>query len=154
MSKSLYITNKKQVWDYFIKLSDYEAQCMFCENKYCYAINSYFKSHVARNHTDIWKYEEERKLIRWPWQYFKYFNKSRSQCIICDATVLCTTKSVKNHLNLHSSQQQDNIYQSWQHKYWTRKDDFVVECNICQNNVTLSISRSLNYHLKMAHYAK
>lgn len=39
-------------------------------------------------------------------------------------------------------------------KYYTQKDDFVVECKICNNNSTFSINRYMNYHMKTKHLDK
>nr|XP_012225322.1 PREDICTED: uncharacterized protein LOC105673914 [Linepithema humile] len=148
----LSIANKKHVWKYYIKLSDFKAQCKFCEKKYNYLTSSNCHTHISKHHTRIWKYEKEKKLIKLPWIYFKYQNKLYSQCIICDANVLSTSESVENHLNSHSEEQRKNhILRDWSCKYFTKRGDFVVECNICHNNVSLSIKSHLTAHIKTTH---
>nr|XP_012227772.1 PREDICTED: uncharacterized protein LOC105675320 [Linepithema humile]XP_012227773.1 PREDICTED: uncharacterized protein LOC105675320 [Linepithema humile] len=147
---------KKHMWKYYTKLPNFKAQCMFCEKKYTY-ISSYtnFYQHVARHHITIWKYEEKRKVMKEPWMYFKYLNKLYSQCIICDANVLSTFKSVKNHLNLHSGEQRKNYaYQNWSRKYWTQESDFVVECNVCHDNVSFPLHSIMGCHIKKTHLDK
>jgi len=150
MSRS--IATRKHVWKYYIKLPNFEAQCVFCEKKYCYVHFANFKNHVVTHHRKIWKYEENRKLIKWPWIYFKYLNKLYSQCIICNANVLSTSKSVKCHLNSHFEAQRKNYtYQDWLWKYWTSKDDLVVECNICHMNISLYMKSWLDSHIRLKH---
>nr|XP_012224999.1 PREDICTED: uncharacterized protein LOC105673738 [Linepithema humile] len=154
-SMSLNIATKKHLWKYYVQLPDFEAQCKFCESKYIYIDAKNFKRHVARKHSKIWKYEEKKKLIKGPWMYFKYSNKLYSQCIICDGNVLSTSESVKNHLSLHSEEQWKNcIPCNWARKYLTKSGDFEVECNICQNDFSLSIHSSLDHHIKKTHLDK
>jgi hypothetical protein len=150
----LNIVTKKHVWKYYTKLSDFTAQCKFCEKEYYYIKVANFERHT-RKHEEIWKYEEERKLTKWPWMYFKYFNKLYLQCIICDAKVLSATKSVENHLSSHSKKQQENhILRRWQWKYFTKRGDFVMECNICHKYLSLSVVNYLDRHIKKTHSNK
>nr|XP_012224328.1 PREDICTED: uncharacterized protein LOC105673341 [Linepithema humile] len=146
---------KENIWEYYIKLADFEAQCKFCENKYNYIDNGNFIRHIAKLHEEIWKYEEGGKLRKRPWMYFKYSNQLFSQCIMCDSKVLSTSKFVGDHLNLHSKEQQNNhIFRSWTEKYWIQRNDFVVECNICHDNLPLSIQECLDSHIKETHSDK
>nr|XP_012215768.1 PREDICTED: uncharacterized protein LOC105668132 [Linepithema humile] len=152
---SLNIATEKYIWKYYINLMGFEAQCKFCEKKYNYTDNENFIRHIAKLHKEIWKYEDGGKLRKWPWMYFKYSNIFSSQCIICDAKVLSTSKFVEDHLNSHSKDQQNNhILQSWTEKYWSKRNDFVVECNICHDNLTLSILECLDSHIKETHSDK
>nr|XP_012232216.1 PREDICTED: uncharacterized protein LOC105677908 [Linepithema humile] len=152
---SLDIATKKHLWKYYVQLPNFEAQCKFCENKYNYGRYNNFKLHIARCHKKIWKYEEERKLIKWPWMYFKYSIELYSQCVICDANILSTSESIENHLNSHSEEQRENhILRNWPRKYWTQRSDFMVECNICHKNVPICIYKYLNSHTKMMHSNK
>nr|XP_012219788.1 PREDICTED: uncharacterized protein LOC105670699 [Linepithema humile]XP_012219797.1 PREDICTED: uncharacterized protein LOC105670699 [Linepithema humile] len=155
MSTSLNIANKKHVWEYYVKLSDFEAQCKFCENKYIYLGDQNLKRHMALHHIKIWKYEEEKTVIKGPWMFFKYLYKSYSQCVICDAHVLSTFKYVENHLSSHSEKQRENhTFRSWPWKYSTNRDDFVVECNICNRDVSLHVHANLDIHIKLKHWDK
>lgn len=146
------IVNKNNLWEYYVKLLDFKAKCKFCEKKYSSINVSTFKRHMARNHQEIWKYEERRKLLRLPWIYFIYLNELHSHCIICNASVLSTFESVRNHLHSHSKEQWKN--HSWPWKYFTNRDDFLVECNICQKNVLLSFPSCLRSHITKAHSDK
>nr|XP_012230658.1 PREDICTED: uncharacterized protein LOC105676981 [Linepithema humile] len=112
--------------------------------------------HVGTQHPEIWKYEEERKLMKWPWMYFKYLNNLYSQCVICCANILSTSECVKDHLNSHSEEQQKNyyIYRVWPWKYCTQRGDFIVKCNICCNNLSLSVCSHLDSHIKKMHSDK
>nr|XP_012224428.1 PREDICTED: uncharacterized protein LOC105673399 [Linepithema humile] len=151
----LSIATKENIWEYYIKLADFEAQCKFCENKYNYIDNGNFIRHIAKLHEEIWKYEEGGKLRKRPWMYFKYSNQLFSQCIICDSKVLSTSKFVGDHLNLHSKDQQNShTFRSWTEKYWIQRNDFVVECNICHDNLPLSIQECLDSHIKETHSDK
>nr|XP_012221829.1 PREDICTED: uncharacterized protein LOC105671885 [Linepithema humile] len=155
MSTSLNIANKKHVWEYYVKLSDFEAQCKFCENRHIYLKDGDLKTHMANHHIKIWKYEEEKTIIKGPWMSFKYLRKSYSQCIICNAHVLSTFEYVKNHLSSHSEKQRENhTFRSWPWKYSTKKDDFVVECNICNKNVFVQVHNYLDVHIKVKHWDK
>nr|XP_012225751.1 PREDICTED: uncharacterized protein LOC105674178 [Linepithema humile] len=145
------IITKQNLWKYYVKLSDFKAQCMFCEKKYYYVMAINFQTHITIHHKKIWKCEEERKLIKkGPWMYFKYLNELYSRCIICDVNVLST--SVENHLNTHSEKQRKNRkYRNWLWKYCRKRKDFLVECDICHKNLSLSIQRQLSYHIKVQH---
>lgn len=50
---------------------------------------------MKATHVKILIYEEERTRFKWLW---KYLDNIYLQCIICDAIVLSTYESVKNHL--------------------------------------------------------
>lgn len=150
------VVTKNHLWKYYVKLPNFEAQCMFCEKKYYYIYCSNFQMHVTMCHNRIWKYEKKRRLMKWPWMYFKYFNELNSQCVICDANVPSIYESAENHLRSHSGEQLKNhIFCNWPSKYWTQTDDFAVKCNICQKeDLTLSLSKSINFHTKKAHSDK
>nr|XP_012215920.1 PREDICTED: uncharacterized protein LOC105668249 [Linepithema humile]XP_012215928.1 PREDICTED: uncharacterized protein LOC105668249 [Linepithema humile] len=155
MSTSLNNAYKKHVWEYYVKLSDFEAQCKFCENKYIYLRDEYLKPHMAINHIKIWKYEEEKTIIKGPWMFFKYLNKSCLQCVICDTHVLSTFEYVENHLSTHTEKQRENhTFRSWPWKYLTKRDDFVAECNICNKNISLQVYDYLVIHIKVKHWDK
>lgn len=80
----------KNVWKFYVKLRDFEAQCIFCENKYSYMSFTNFQIHVATHHRKIWTWEKEGRQIKWLLRYFKYLDDVYSQCIIYDVNVLST----------------------------------------------------------------
>ncbi|XP_067213426.1 uncharacterized protein [Linepithema humile] len=146
------ITNKN-VWEYYTKVSDFKAKCKYCKYTYLYKDSSNFKTHIKK-HKEISEDEEEKKLIRW--KYFKYLNQYSSQCVICNTDVPSTTESVEHHLSLHSEEQK-NYYvygTDWTLRFRTEKNDKIVECNICHKNISLCISKSLDYHIKKKHLDK
>ncbi|XP_067210298.1 uncharacterized protein [Linepithema humile] len=151
------IATKKHIWEYYINLTDFKAQCKYCEIKYIYINDQNFKRHIRKFHIKILEFEEEKKLIKGPWMYFKYSDQLLSQCIICDADILSTSKSedLEDHLNSHSEEQRKNhILQNWKRKYWTQRNDFVVECSICNNNISLDIIKNLDFHIRKTHLDK
>nr|XP_012219782.1 PREDICTED: uncharacterized protein LOC105670697 [Linepithema humile]XP_012219783.1 PREDICTED: uncharacterized protein LOC105670697 [Linepithema humile] len=152
-SMSLNMATKQYLGQYYVKLSNFKAQCIFCKNEYKYLQYNNFENHIAARHEEISKYEYERKRKKWPWMYFTYLNKLCSKCIICNARLLST--STERHLKEHTKQEQKNHkLRSWIRKYSTLKDDFVMECNICHDNITLTVSSKLNYHINNNHSDK
>nr|XP_012224431.1 PREDICTED: uncharacterized protein LOC105673402 [Linepithema humile] len=151
------LITKEHIWEYYINLTDFKAQCKYCEFKYNYINDTNFKRHIEKNHKKILEYEEERKLRKWPWMYFKYSDQLLSQCIICYANILSTSKSadLEDHLSSHSKEQRKNhILQNWKRKYWTQRNDFEVECDICNNNISLQIRKHLDFHIRKTHSDK
>lgn len=146
---------KKQLWKYYVTLPDFKAQCIFCKYTINYINYLHFGEHITRQHKEILKYEGNRKLTKWPWMHFKYLDNLYLQCIICDAYVLFTIESTENHLSSHSEKQRKNhILRNWLWKYCTQEDDFVVRCDICCKNVSLSINHYLNSYIKKIHFDK
>nr|XP_012219781.1 PREDICTED: uncharacterized protein LOC105670696 [Linepithema humile] len=151
-SMSLNITSKQYLEKYYLKLSNFKAKCIICKNKYDYIKDTNFENHIAARHEEISKYEYERKQKKWPWMYFTYLNKLCSKCIICNAKVLSTF--AEKHLKQHTKEERKNHkLNRWIQKYCIQKND-VVECNICHDNVTLSVSSNLYHHINNKHSEK
>nr|XP_012218878.1 PREDICTED: uncharacterized protein LOC105670109 [Linepithema humile] len=152
MSMSLNIATKERLWLYYIILSDFKIKCRSCKNKYCYINITHFRVHLKKKHKKVFKYEEKKKLKEWLWRYFKYFNKLFLQCIICSVNVQSKFESLVNHLRSHSKKQlKDHVSHSWLRKYCIKSGDFEMKCSICRKNLSSSIERNLNYHLKIKH---
>nr|XP_012215730.1 PREDICTED: uncharacterized protein LOC105668124 [Linepithema humile] len=140
------IITKKNVWQYYEKVSDYKVKCRFCRQKYTY-VKLNFREHIINNHSDIKKYEETHKgRQEWPWICFKYNDTSTSQCLFCRENIESDFKSLKSHLHQkHVNEVKNYVLYDWIWKYCTR-NNFKIKCTYCSEEFSIYLQ---GYNLKI-----
>nr|XP_012221193.1 PREDICTED: uncharacterized protein LOC105671531 [Linepithema humile] len=147
---------EENLWQYYEKVSEYEAACKFCSLIYIFVVQDIFLLHVREQHNEIARYEETYKgQQEWPWTCFKYNDTSTSQCLLCRKNFQSDFQSLVHHLRQkHFKTEEDFVSHGWEWKYCKRTNDFTVECSIhsdCSREYNINIHYKLNEHIISKH---
>nr|XP_012221190.1 PREDICTED: uncharacterized protein LOC105671529 isoform X2 [Linepithema humile] len=141
---------KENVWQYYEKVSDYQAKCRFCRNEYTY-IYINFRKHIGK-HPRIIEYEEYKGRQEWPWICFKYNDTSTSQCLFCCENIRSDFQFLANHLKQkHFNEVESYVLYDWTWKYFAKVNDFKIECTVCFYDESIFLSGSIKKHIVCKH---
>nr|XP_012220500.1 PREDICTED: uncharacterized protein LOC105671143 [Linepithema humile] len=146
------IVTEKNVWQYYERVSNYEAKCRLCRQNYVY-VYSTFRLHItAKIHDDITTYEETCKgRQEWPWTCYKY-NDTFSQCLFCRKNFQSDFQSLASHLHhKHVNEVKNYVLHDWIYKYCTKVGDFKVQCTECIQKLHITLHQNLNIHIVSKH---
>nr|XP_012232179.1 PREDICTED: uncharacterized protein LOC105677876 isoform X1 [Linepithema humile] len=144
------IVTRENVWQYFEKVSDYQAKCKICAQKYIY-INSTFHQHIKRKHAEIFHYEETCKG-RHEWLCFKYNDTLTSQCLFCRQNFQSDFQFLAYYLHQkHVNEVENYVLYDWTWKYCTRISDFQIKCTVCTQELYIPLPQNLNKHIVNKH---
>nr|XP_012221281.1 PREDICTED: uncharacterized protein LOC105671574 isoform X1 [Linepithema humile] len=141
---------RENVWQYYEKVSDYQAKCRFCRNEYTYTYIN-FSKHIKK-HPCIIEYEEYKGRQEWPWICFKYNDTSTSQCLFCCENFRSNFQFLANHLKQkHSNKVESYVLYDWTWKYFAKVNDFKIECTVCIYSESCILSSNIRKHLVQKH---
>ncbi|XP_012232178.1 uncharacterized protein [Linepithema humile] len=143
---------KENVWQYCEKVSDYQAKCRICRQKYIY-VDPKFREHTKDRHPEIFKYEETCKgRQEWPWICFKYNDTSTSQCLLCRQNFQPDFQSLASHLHQkHFNEVKNYVLHAWIWKYFKKSSDFQLKCNECSGKYSMILKKNLSNHIVINH---
>nr|XP_012220498.1 PREDICTED: uncharacterized protein LOC105671142 isoform X1 [Linepithema humile] len=149
---------KENMWEYYTKLSSFEAKCKYCTYKVKYIFIKHLSMHVKKWHKSLSEWEQADENQK-PWIYFKYAyeytfdeNILHSECLMCGEFFLTTLESTKTHLSQHSEELHDFIRDHWVMKYFIKSDDTTkFKCTICCKNITIFIDSKVSHHIIVSH---